>query len=268
MGVVACEPSSGPDEGGADTSQEGEEGEKGESSEDAAAPDLGEAKASEVIALDAPKDRVKRCKELGEKIYAKHGIEDGQDVVKCEEDGTDFEASVFEIEEICGVLNGDEPFNCAMTYDQLAWCFEGAPECSLAKQQICAMRLELMCDPSVAPKKKPSDKRLRQDALHLSKVSTADFEAECKRLLKADQKKFGVKPGDEYECEGSSTTVPVEDPDGVCEDLSEMLDMNSELCDLRMGDLLGCFSVDSSCDSDTEHMCQFLVAGCAEGGPA
>lgn len=237
---------------------------KGKSTKDADASNLGEVDASEVIAIDAPKERVKRCRELGEKIYSKHGIKDDQEVVKCEEEGAEFEIPVFKVQEVCELLDGTEPWTCAMTYDQLAWCFEGPPECSMAKQVMCGIRLEIQCDPSVAAKNKPSDSTLRQTALHLSKLSAADFKKECKRRLKADQKDLGVKPGDEHECEASSNTVPVVDPEELCEELNEMLDFSQELCDLRMGDLLGCFSVESRCDPDRDHMCSMLVSGCAK----
>lgn len=255
--IAGCEPGAGGSSGKGDANGEVEQ-DKGDGSADFEGVD-----ANQLIILDSPKDRVKKCTKLGEKIYEKHGIKADQKTLDCEDEGGPFEMELFQVEGLCEHLGETEDWNCSMTYDQLALCFEGGPECSEGKKMLCALRMEVMCNSESASKDKKSDKVLRQDALHLSKLSKDEFKSECIRRIKADQKKLGVQAGDEHQCPDSSTKVDVEDAEELCGRLEENVDFGLDRCDMRVGDLTDCFGVEVNCDSDREYMCGFVVSSCS-----
>lgn len=263
--IVGCEAGAGgsSDKNDADAgaAKEGDDG--GEQGEGTGSADFEGVDASQLIVLDSLEDRVKKCTKLGEAIYEKHGIKEGQKTLDCEDEGGPFEIELFQVEETCNFLNDTDAWTCSMTYDQLAWCFEGGPECSEGKKQLCALRMEAMCNSESASKDKKSDKVLRQDALHLSKMSKAEFKNECVRRIKADQKKLGVQAGDEHQCPDSSTKVDVEDAEELCGQLEEGLDFSLDFCDLRVGDLTECLGVETYCDPDREHVCGMIVSSCS-----
>lgn len=261
--AIGC--SSEVDKGSDSDASSSQKNEKGEGDEGANS-DIKGVDANQIIALDAPKERVKKCKELATKIYEKLGVDEDQEEVECgEEGGVSDTMEIFKVDETCeNLFDPKKPLHCAMTYDQLNWCFEAAPECSMAKQMICGLRVEVECDPEIAPKKKPSDQKLRQDAVPLADLSSELLQTECVRRLEAEHKELGVEPGDTYECESSKTKVEVREPEEECSEVANAIDFDLDLCDLRLGELSTCLSVRSRCDSDIDHMCGFLIAGCVE----
>lgn len=231
----------------------------------------GEAGAEDVdkesiIALSSPKERVERCQELGKKIYAKYGISESQEVVDCEASKGLDKMEILKVDKACEIFErAKDEWSCAMTYEQLAWCFEGAPECKMAKQMLCGLRLE-SCASDKSPKTKPSAKALVQDATHFASLGKAKFDSLCKTQLAAERKDLGLKTGDTYACEGSSKEVAVLDVDENCDSISEALDLDAELCDLRYGDLMNCFSVQAQCNPNTEYVCSWVVSTCSKDG--
>lgn len=222
---------------------------------------------NDLVGLSDAKEREARCLKLGKKIYAKHGIKAKQEVVECEEEGgSSFQMDVLELSDFCeevGEFNELDKWNCSVTYAQLAWCFEGVGECSPSKEQFCFFRME-MCSDDIAPKTKQSEKTLKKNARHLSTFSDSEVQELCEESLETDFKAKGVEPGDKYECEGSSKEIEVVDHKEVCKAVSGTFNLKAELCDMRVGDLMGCFSVESQCNEDLQHFCKIVISGCSE----
>lgn len=260
-------------ESGGDNAKVGKGKDAGEKKEEAGSGDepkqedsagVEGADPSSIIALSSPKERIKRCKELGEKIYAKHGIKEGQKVVECDDESGPGDMELLKIDEVCKVFElskEEDRWTCPMTYDQLALCFEGAPQCSMGKQQLCGLRIE-SCSPEFSPKKKPSAKALAQDATLASKLGRDKLKSLCKKKMVAEQQGLGLKPGDTHACEDGSKEVPVQAPDEFCEALVDSVDLDHKNCDFRVGDLMTCLSVKAQCEPDILHVCQMVLGSC------
>lgn len=246
-------------------SNQGEEpgGDAAESSENAAGEDgdSEDSDAKDIIALLDPDDFQARCEALGKSIMAKHGIQADQKVVNCDDGVGLDEMDVLEPKETCDALKDEiEDWNCSMTFDQLAWCFEGAPECSAGKFRTCAYRAEMCKSGGSATK---DEKALKQGSTLLGSMPSSKLKADCESLLSAELKDKGLRAGETYQCESSSAKVEVLDPAETCEILSGLSELKGELCDLRLGDVMGCFSVEAECDPGLEELCGLLISGCA-----